>query len=217
MQPDRNTRYLWTDVQHFDEDQRWELIDGYPFAMSSPLTVHQVISMQLTASLLPLLRGGPCRLLAAPMDVKLSERDLVQPDLLVVCDPSQFQRTHIEGAPRVGVEILSDSSLRHDRLRKMNLYARAGVSEYWIVTPHLPMVEVFSNQNGHFVVAGSYTESDMLRSPAFPDWALELAPVFENLPPQPLIDEVREATPEYMAEMFARLQQTPKEGPALRP
>jgi len=59
MQPDRNTRYLWTDVQNFDGDQRWELIDGYPFAMSSPLTVHQVISMQLTASLFALLRGGP--------------------------------------------------------------------------------------------------------------------------------------------------------------
>ena len=91
----------------------------------------------------------------------------------------------------------------------MNLYARAGVSEYWILTAHLPVVEVFSNQGGRFVVAGSYTERDVLRSPAFPDWALELAPVFENLPPQPPIEEVREATPEYMAEMFARLQATP--------
>jgi len=58
MQPDRNVCYLWSDVQNFDSEQRWELIDGFPFAMSSPLTVQQVISMQLTASLLPLLRGG---------------------------------------------------------------------------------------------------------------------------------------------------------------
>ncbi len=206
MQPDRNLRYLWSDVQNFDSEQRWELIDGYPFAMSSPLTAHQLISMQLTAALLPLLQKGPCRLLAAPMNLKLSERDLVQPDLLVVCDPAQLRRTHIEGPPRLVVEILSDSSLRHDRVRKMNLYARTGVQEYWILTPHLPMVEVFSNQGGHFVVAGSYTESDLLRSPAFPEWSLKLASVFENLPPQPAIEEVREATPEYMAEMFARLQ-----------
>lgn len=92
----------------------------------------------------------------------------MQPDLLVVCDPSQLQRIHIEGAPRLVIEIWSDSSLRPDRVRKMNLYARAGVSEYWMVTPHPPMAEVFSNQDGHFVVAGSYTECDMLRSPAPP-------------------------------------------------
>lgn len=56
------------------------------------------------------------------------------------------------------------------------------------------------------MVAGSYTERDVLSSPAFPEWALELVPVFENLPPQPPIEEVREATPEYMADMFARLR-----------
>lgn len=135
MQPDRNMRYLWSDVQTFDSKQRWELIDGYPFAMSSPLTIHQMISVQLTAALLPLLRGGPCRLLAAPMNLKLSERDLVQPDLLGVCDAAQFRTTHIEGPPRLMVEILSDSSVRHDRVRKMNLYARTGVTD---LDPHAP-------------------------------------------------------------------------------
>ena len=197
LEPGR--RYTWLEVGDFDDEQRWELIDGHPYAMSSPMTVHQLVSVRLTGALLPAFHGKPCQLLVAPMDVKLSDHDLVQPDLLVVCDPRQLRRTHVEGPPRLIIEILSESTLRHDRVRKLNLYARAGVPEYWLVTPHPSMIEVLHNENASFRVAGSYTEHDSLQSVVFPQLKLDLGALFADLPDQPPIQEVREATSEYLA------------------
>ena len=117
------------DYRSWPDDTRWELIDGQPYAMSSPSTLHQELSTSLILALTPFFRSRGCKLFHAPMDVKLSEHDVVQPDLLVACDPKQIRATHIEGPPRLVVEILSPSTLRHDRVRKLNLYARAGVGQ----------------------------------------------------------------------------------------
>jgi Uma2 family endonuclease len=201
--PDPDRRYTWLETRAFSDEQRWELIDGHPYAMSSPTTAHQLVSVRLTGALLPGFSGKPCQLLVAPMDVKLSEHDLVQPDLLVVCDPSQLQRTHVEGPPRLIIEILSESTQRHDRVRKLNLYARAGVGEYWLITPHPPLVEVLHHDGDGFRVAGVYTERDHLPSAVFPQLSLDLGPIFADLPDQPLIEEVREASPEYLATIGA--------------
>src|SRR5262245_54809384 len=136
-QPLRDRRYTWRDYQLWQDDQRWEIIGGNAFAMSpSPATRHQRISIALSSALFSHFRGKRCQPFEAPMDVKLSDEDIVQPDILVVCDPNQVKTTHIEGAPALVVEILSPSSLAHDRVRKMNLYARFGVPELWIVTPY---------------------------------------------------------------------------------
>lgn len=199
LRPDPDRRYTWLEVRTFDDEQRWELIDGHPYAMSSPLTAHQLVLVRLTATLFPVFSGKPCQLLVAPMDLKLSEQDLVQPDLLVVCDPTQLHRTHVEGPPRLIIEILSESTLRHDRVRKLNLYARGGVGEYWMITPHPALVEVLHNDGAGFRVAAVCTERDRLRSVVFPHLSLDLGPIFADLPNQPFIEEVREATAEYLA------------------
>jgi len=204
MELNREHRYTWSEVRAFDDEQRWELIDGYPYAMSSPLIVHQAVSVQLIASLLPHFSGTPCRLLSAPMDLKLSEHDMVQPDLLVVCDPTQLKRTHVEGPPRLVIEILSRSTGRHDRVRKLNLYATSGVEEYWMVTPHPPLIEVLKNVDGSFTFVGTFTEKHVLRSAVFPHLDLDLSKVFANLPHQTPIEEVMEATPEYLASLTSR-------------
>lgn len=203
LEPER--RYTWLEVRALDDELRWELIDGFPFAIGSPGVWHQLVSVRLAGALLPSFSGNPCQLLVAPMDVKLSEYDLVQPDLLVVCEAAQMRRTHVEGPPRLVIEILSDSTLRHDRVRKLDLYCRAGISEYWIVTPHPAVVEVLHNDGG-FRVSGTYTEQDCLRSATFPALVLELGPIFADLPGLPQLDEVREASPEYLAEVFERVR-----------
>jgi len=197
MESWQEKRYTFADFSRWDDDQRWELIDGHPYAMSSPLSIHQILSTELLFALRSHFSGHPCRVLHAPMDVKLSEHDVVQPDLLVVCEPGQILRTHIEGPPRLVIEILSESTQRHDRLRKLNLYGRAGVPEYWLVTPHPPMLEVLQNRDGLFTTVGAHSETGVLISPAFPELRLELGPIFASLPPQPPIDEVRESVPAY--------------------
>lgn len=192
-----NQKFTWDDYQTWSDDQRWEIIAGEAFAMSpSPTTRHQVISRELAASMHPFFRKGPCEYFVAPFDVQLSDEDIVQPDLMVVCDKNQIKRTHIEGAPKLVVEIVSESSTIHDRMRKSQLYARAGVQEYWIVTPFPSLIEVFELDGGSYRVRHVFGKDDTLSSPAFPGLSIPLADVFTfPLEPDELPRVVREPSP----------------------
>ncbi len=191
--------FTYRDLESFDPDKRWELIDGVPCAMAGASLLHQSVVGELYVALKLHFKGSPCNVVLAPFDVKLSETNVVQPDLLVSCNDrlgQQFQ----EGAPDLVIEVLSISTLRHDRLRKWNLYARERVPEYWLVTPHPLMVEVLQSQEGFYLTKGVYAAEHTVRSPRFPELELDLATVCEGLPPQPPIPgEVRESVPAYRA------------------
>ena len=186
------------DYCSWEDERRWELIDGQPYAMSSPSSLHQLISTALSAKLFQFLSGATCRVLSAPMDVKLSDYDVVQPDLLVVCDPTQIRPSYIAGPPKLVIEISSPTTQRHDRVRKLALYGKFGVPEYWLITPHPFMVEVLRHRDGLYTTVQVCTEHDILRSPAFPELNLHLQEIFDGLPPQPELDEVREGVPPYV-------------------
>jgi len=113
------------------------------------------------------------------MDVKLSDMDVVQPDVLVVCHPEQFKRTHIEGAPTLVIEILSDSSEQHDRGIKMRLYAVHGVPEVWLVKPYPSIVEVYRLDGRSYRLIETYVPPGNLSSPGFPKLKLKLKDIFE--------------------------------------
>jgi len=132
----------------------------------------------------------------SPTAVKLSDQDIVQPDLLVVCDERQITRTHIEGPPSLVVEVISEATLMHDRVRKFRLYAQSGVKEYWIVTPYPHLIEVFNLHKGSYVLVGGYGKEDMLVSPTFPTLKLDLARVFDfRLEADEKVDVVKESRP----------------------
>ena len=100
----------------------------------------------------------PCRPFIAPVDVRLpktNEEDaridtVVQPDVLVVCDPAKLDRRGVRGAPDLVVEVLSPGSASHDHVRKRQVYERAGVREYWLVHPIDRMVTVYRLSEGQF-------------------------------------------------------------------
>src|ERR1051325_895737 len=113
-------RYTWSEYRTWNDDKRWEIIGGELFLMSSPTSRHQMISTEILVRLHSFFKDKGCRVFAAPMDVVLSEEDVVQPDHVVVCDSDKIKRTHIEGPPTIVTEIVSvDSGLR-DRMRKLN-------------------------------------------------------------------------------------------------
>jgi len=160
-------------------EQRCEWIGGQLFAMSpSPGSWHQQIAGELYVALKSFLRHKPCRVFIAPLDVRLSADDIVQPDLLVVCDTQQIKSTHIAGPPALVIEILSPATLQHDRLRKVNLYARCGIQEYWLVTTYPGLVEVLALVDGSYRIAGTYAPEDTLRSKVLPGLELPLEPIF---------------------------------------
>lgn len=122
---------------------RWELINGVAYDMTpAPSTTHQELvgSMyfQVRGALEEFKRksgGGSCRVFVSPVDVFL-DGGVVQPDLLVVCDPTKISERGIEGAPDLVVEILSPSTAGKDVTRKRWAYESAGVPEYLIVDPN---------------------------------------------------------------------------------
>lgn len=175
----RKQRFTWADYSTWNDDKRWEILGGAAYLMASPTSRHQQISMELSRQLAIHFKGKSCRAYAAPMDVVLSEEDVVQPDLLVVCDTKQIKRTHIEGAPALVVEILSGDSAFRDKALKLNLYARSGVKEYWIITPWPSMVEVLVLQGGKYLVHHVFAKEDTLISPSFPDLQVTLRDVFD--------------------------------------
>lgn len=129
-------RFTWQDYRAWPADERWELIDGVAYAMSpAPSTRHQTIALNLVSHFKRHLAGKPCKPFIAPTDVKLSDQDVVQPDILVVCDPSRITPTHIEGAPALVVEVLSPHTSARDLREKKALYERTGVAEYLVVDP----------------------------------------------------------------------------------
>ncbi|MCA9776779.1 MAG: Uma2 family endonuclease [Candidatus Eremiobacteraeota bacterium] len=195
VEPLKN-RVTWSDYRSWDDENRWEIIDGQPYAMTVPRVSHQAVCGELFALLHAHFKGRSCRPFISPIDVRLTEYDAVQPDLLVVCDESQITPTHIEGPPTLVVEVLSPSTQRHDRVRKLRLYAAAGVGEYWLIQPYPALAEVLSLENGSYLISGTYTEKDTLTSPSFPELALPLQEIFP-LSDGETIDEVRETPPPY--------------------
>jgi len=132
----QDNRHTWTEYRTWPDDERWEIIDGVAYNMSpAPSTRHQAIVGNLFAYLHRHLAGKGCRPFMAPTDVRLSETDVVQPDILVVCDPARITASHIEGAPDLVVEVLSPGTSAKDLREKKWLYQRSGVREYWVVDP----------------------------------------------------------------------------------
>jgi Uma2 family endonuclease len=132
----RDAGFTWADYRSWPDERRWEIIEGMAYAMSpAPSTKHQIVAGNLFNRLMQGLTGKSCRPFIAPTDVKLSDQDVVQPDILVVCDPARITPTHIEGAPDVVIEVLSPATSAKDLRQKKALYERAGVREYLVVDP----------------------------------------------------------------------------------
>ncbi len=85
----------------------------------------------------------------------------MEPDISVICDRDKLINMGAEGAPDMVIEILSPTSLRHDRLVKLNLYQRAGVREYWIADPENRTVRVML-PDAHHVFATLSSEDFIL-------------------------------------------------------
>jgi Uma2 family endonuclease len=139
----------YADLEAFPNDGlRRELIDGELIVTASPVTRHQVICGRLHLAFgNHVNEHGHGQVFFAPLDVLFSDRDVVEPDLIIVADPDVeiITAKNIQGVPSLLIEILSDPRL--DRVRKRDLYARYRVPLYWIVDPDADRVEVYRLQH----------------------------------------------------------------------
>ncbi|MDR1625993.1 MAG: Uma2 family endonuclease [Spirochaetia bacterium] len=152
----KETRWTYRDYREWDlkEGERYEIIYGVAYAMSVPNDSHQAISIALVAKFYTFLEGKPCKVRAAPYDVRLfyeedeSDDTVVQPDLTVICDEKKRGYEGCRGAPDLIVEILSPSNTVIEMDRKFDLYLTAGVREYWVAAPEEKVIHVHRFQDG---------------------------------------------------------------------
>ena len=180
--------YTFADVLTWDESEQMEIIGGEVFMRGTPSRLHQEISGEMSRQLANYLEGKKCRVYHPPFAVRLFERDedspedvdtMVEPDLTVVCDHDKLDEDGCKGAPDMVVEILSPSTQRHDRLVKLGLYQRAGVREYWIVSPEEQTVQVMLLDSGGVLQLHEVYDRDSIAKVNILDGCfIELAKVF---------------------------------------
>jgi Uma2 family endonuclease len=119
----------------------------------------------------------------APLDVELSEGNVVQPDVFVVlkkhCD--RLRTNRLVGAPDLVVEIASPSTARHDQHAKLDAYASASVPEYWVVNPDTQTVKVLLLEKSVYRSLGTFSGRAMLPSQVVPDLPVSVEQFFATL------------------------------------
>lgn len=160
---------------------RYELLGGEIHMWPTPSTRHQRISRDLMFLLETYLRRtGHGELFHAGMGVRLSQHDVVMPDLLVVLTARRalIEDHGLGGAPDLVVEILSPGTARRDLGEKRALYEHHGVREYWIVDPIGEKVVAYVLIDGMFRFHGEFGRTERLRSAILPDLEIPLDEVF---------------------------------------
>jgi Uma2 family endonuclease len=149
LQPrDLFPRYTIREWEHWEG--QWELIDGFAWAMSpAPNSRHQEFNFELLRAFKEGLKTcGRCKAFM-PINLKISEETVLQPDVTVVCDaPKDF--TILETTPVLVLEILSPSTATKDLHVKARHYAAKGVAYYLIVHPEEEWIRIMGLANGEY-------------------------------------------------------------------
>ncbi len=187
MSLDKDKKYTYADYSSWDTECKFELFDGIPVMQPRPDLEHQRIEGRLVQQLgnslgekagdvfpeaeilLPGLDGEE------PPEVK----NVFVPDLIVVCDGRKLKEKYCLGAPDLVVEVVSPSTVKSDRMEKLNYYQKAGVPEYWIVSPKEENATVFVLQEKMYRIAAVYTKEDTDAVVfSIPDCKIDMSKIF---------------------------------------
>ena len=167
-----------------EDGKRRELIDGELYVTPSATPLHQLVLGNLYLDLRGFVDARDLgKVYFAPVDIVLSDVNVVEPDLLFVARArlAIVDERCLCAAPDLAVEVLSPSTRRIDLGRKRELYATFGVAEYWIVDPRLEWVEVCRNGDGAVREVTRLVRErgdGPLTSPLFPGFSLQLDRLF---------------------------------------
>ena len=173
-------KFTYRDYLLLPEQDRRELIEGDFYVAPSPSTRHQDISANLGMILRMFVNeNGLGTVLWAPMDVVLSDTNVVQPDILFISNERRgiITENNISGAPDLVIEILSLSTADRDRQLKLALYARFGVREYWIVDPDSKSIQVMELGDEGYDIIRNYESGEALSS-VLPEFRATLDEIF---------------------------------------
>ncbi len=172
------TQYTYADLERFPEDNlRREIIDGELIVTAAPATRHQQVVMTLAGELYQYVKAHGGRVFPAPTDVFFSDTNVVEPDVLFVRPEhaAQVEKKFVRSAPDVVVEVSSPSTRRLELIRKLELYERFGVPEYWYVDLQAERVEVYARGAQGYGPPRILLRGDTLESDQVPGFVLAVA------------------------------------------
>jgi Uma2 family endonuclease len=144
-------RPYYTYEDYCQWEGNWELIEGMPYAMAPmPVPRHQIVGGNFYGLFKEAFKKSHCNHCKAypPIDWKISDDTIVQPDLLIVCN--KIEKKYLDFPPVLVVEILSPSTASKDRGEKMELYASQKVKYYLIIDPQFKKVEIYQYVNQQY-------------------------------------------------------------------
>lgn len=181
---DRERFWTYDDYRQLPDDgQRYEVIHGRLYVTPAPRTFHQTVSRRLQDLLYELERQGKGYVFDAPVEVLMPGATPVQPDLIYLTREQRemIAEKAIEGAPHLVVEILSPSTASRDRTLKLNVYAKAGVPNYWILDPAAHTLEVFELTDSGYRVAAALGGDETFEAHSVEGLVVKLPELFAPL------------------------------------
>ncbi len=173
--------YTYEDYLKINDHNQYELIGGELILVPAPRTAHQLVKANLVWYITTFVRNNNLgKILDAPTDVVLSDKDKPQPDILFIAANRVhiIAEDYINGAPDLVIEVLSPSTASYDKVKKSKMYYAYGVKEYWIVDPDAKVVEVFISGGKNWNLVEAYDKDGILVSPLLPGLQIELKDIF---------------------------------------
>jgi Uma2 family endonuclease len=174
--------YTIEDYMKLDDGKRYELIGGELIVVPSPKPKHQKIANRFFAALDRFVLINNLGEVNGDVDVHLGDM-VVAPDVFFIAKDrlNIIGELNIQGAPDLVVEILSPSTVVHDKKKKSQIYLEHGVKEYWLVDPDLQLVEVLIAGEKEWRWAGVFDQEDVLTTALLPGLELNLIEIFKGL------------------------------------
>jgi len=174
--------YTYQDYSEIPDDgNRYEIIEGELIMSPAPYTIHQKVSRKIVYRLISFVEKEKLgELYYAPVDVLLSDINVVQPDILFISKANLqiITAKNIKGIPDLVIEIISPATGYYDLSGKKDLYEKFGVQEYWIVDPMKQRVEIYLNVENQFELHQRLEKKGIVKSDILSGFELNLDTIF---------------------------------------
>jgi Uma2 family endonuclease len=155
------------ELPEYNQHDLIQLINGEVIIGMPPIPKHQDIVREILVMLTLLARKFGGKAYASPIEVRLDDNNVFEPDVLYLAPDSNCTvgEKRLIGAPNLVVEVLSPGTAKFDRHEKYQAYEKHGVNEYWIVDPLYEVVEVWNiGEDGIYVRQGAFAGDDTFTS-----------------------------------------------------
>jgi Uma2 family endonuclease len=166
-----------------DDGNTYELIEGELIVSSAPSVTHQRVIKNLLKELANFLDRTPIGEVLPTPGVIFDRHNSVIPDLVFLTN-EQLERVgaeaHIKLAPALAIEVVSPGreNARRDRVKKLRVYGKFGVGEYWVADPEARTVEIYRPADGALALVATLAGDDEVTSPLLPGFKCRASRIF---------------------------------------